>query len=451
MKADLRWLGLNWDEGPETAKEKEFSFRQSERGDIYVEMAKKLMATVGADGKSVAYPCFSTQEEVDAKKAATEESGEFQGNFVSPWRDAPEETVKAKLEAGEPYAVRFRVPKGKRVAIDDVVRGPVGWDAEATIGDFVLLRSTGVPVYNFCVAVDDALMGITHVIRAEEHLTNTLRQGLILEALGFQMPTYAHCSLILGEDGSKLSKRHGATSVAQFAQEGFVPSAMINYLVGLGWNDGTDKEVYTVEELIQAFSMERIQKSPSVFDMQKLRWMNAQHLRAMDDAHLGALMAPFLVEAGLCKASASPLAEVAAHMAKQKIELLVDVLPLVKAALAYDINATLEADASAAKLLQEDFKGLAKALVDAYEAGTFPDATQPTFVDAYGAWVKEFGKTIGRKGKQLMHPIRLALTGVMSGPDVGCQLRIATLAQADGVPCVAIAERMAALKALAQS
>jgi len=451
MKADLRWLGLLWDEGPDTPKQEEVSYRQSERGSFYVDMAKKLIDKMGPDGKTIAYPCFSSQEEVDALKQATETTGEFQGTFVSPWRDAPEDVVKAKLAAGEPYAVRFRVPKGKRVAIDDVVRGPVSWDAEATIGDFVLLRSTGVPVYNFCVAVDDALMGITHVIRAEEHLTNTLRQGLILEALGFKMPTYAHCSLILGEDGSKLSKRHGATSVAQFAAEGFVPSAMINYLVGLGWNDGTDKEVYTVDEIINVFSIERIQKSPSVFDMKKLKWINAQHLKNMDDSALAALLGPFLLNAGLCASKDSPLTGVAAHMCKQKIELLADAVPIVKAALGYELDNTLGTDAAAAQLLSEDFKELAKALVAAYDRGEFPDPTQADFMDKYGSWVKDFGKTIGRKGKQLMQPVRLALTGVMSGPDVGYQLRIATIAHQEGVPAMALEHRMQKLRALADA
>jgi|EP00670_Eutreptiella_braarudii_P006106 glutamyl-tRNA synthetase len=454
MTADLKWLGLQWDEGPGTAKEEEMPFRQSERGSIYHEMAEKLMQQVGSDGKPVAYKCFCTQEELDAKKAKMEESGEFEA-FVSPWRDASEEEVAAKVAAGEEYAVRFRVPPGKRVEIDDIVRGQVGWDAQATIGDFILLRSSGVPVYNFCVAVDDALMGISHVIRAEEHLTNTLRQGLILEALEFAMPTYAHCALILGEDGSKLSKRHGATSVSQFAEEGFVPSAMINYLVGLGWNDGTDKEVYTVEEIIEAFSMDRVQKSPSVFDMTKLKWINGQHLRLMEDAELAGLLGPFLEKEGLAKAADSPIALTAAVMCKQKIELLADAVPLVRDALGYQLTTVVAENKKAAKLVNDGFKGFAAAVVGAYNAGEIPDPTSADFPDAYGTWAKgfldEFAETVGKKSKKLMQPLRLAMTGEMSGPDVGQQLRLVALAQAEGISCVPLEARMAELQAFIEA
>lgn len=453
MKADLRWLGLDWDEGPDLDLPAENCgpFRQSERGDIYMDMAKTLMDTVDSEGKKVAYACFCTQEELNAKKLADEKAGLSQSLFVSPWRDASEEEVAAKIAAGEEYAIRFRVPPGKRVQIEDAVRGTVSWDVNATIGDFVLLRSSGVPVYNFCVAVDDALMGVSNVIRAEEHLTNTVRQALILEALGFTMPDYAHCSLILGEDGSKLSKRHGATSVAQFAEEGFVPSAMINYLVGLGWNDGTDKDVYTVEEVIDAFSVDRVQKSPSTFDMSKLKWVNGQHIKLMEDSELAALLGPFLVSAGVAKAPDSPVAVAAASMSKQKIDLLVEAVDLVKDALAYDFATTVVEDKKAAALVEEDLKGLVTALLEAYDAGEFPDAKSPEFSGEFGKWIKAFGKATGRKGKGLFMPIRLVLTGTMSGPDVGAQLALAGAAEADGVPCVTVAERMDALRTWAAS
>ncbi|CAN0298411.1 unnamed protein product, partial [Laminaria digitata] len=211
MMADLRWLGLDWDEGPD--KEGEVGpYRQSERGEIYKKMADKLVEA------GWAYPCFCTEEELIAKREQAENKNEAP-QYDGTWRDADPAEVKAKIDAGVTYTYRFKVPKGKRVVIQDLVRGQVAWDAEATVGDFILLRSTGVPVYNFCVAVDDAMMGITHVVRAEEHLTNSLRQCLILDALEFPRPQYAHCSLILGEDRSKLSKRHGATSVGQFRQQ----------------------------------------------------------------------------------------------------------------------------------------------------------------------------------------------------------------------------------------
>ena len=254
---DLKWMNLNWDEGPEI--DGPFGpYRQSERKDIYKKVADKLIA----EGK--AYRCFCSEEELDTKRAAAEAAG-LDPKYDGTWRNADPAEIQKKLDNGDEYTVRFKVPPGKVVYIDDIVRGRVTWDAEASLGDFIIMRSNGMPVYNFCVAVDDANMKISHVIRAEEHLTNTLRQLLVLEALGVRPPTYAHCSLILGSDRSKLSKRHGATSLSQFSAQGFLPDAMMNYLANLGWNDGTDKEIYSPKELVEAFDLNRIIKSPSMF------------------------------------------------------------------------------------------------------------------------------------------------------------------------------------------
>lgn len=233
MIQDLKWLGIDFDEGPNFGGD--FGpYRQSERSELYVELAQRLLKS------GHAYPCFCTEEELDAKRKQAEAEGR-PPQYDGTWRDADPAEVQRKIDAGETYTVRFKIPEGTVIKIDDIVRGTVEWDANATVGDFILLRSTGVPVYNFCVAVDDALMGITTVIRAEEHLTNSLRQILILNALGFEVPRYAHCSLILGADRTKLSKRHGATSCDQFRRRGYLPDAMINYLALLGWNDGTTK------------------------------------------------------------------------------------------------------------------------------------------------------------------------------------------------------------------
>jgi glutamyl-tRNA synthetase len=228
---DLEWLGLGWDEGPGVGGGKG-PYRQSERLPLYRSIADHLL------GEGKAYPCFCTKEELEGEKEAQVAAG-AQQRYGGRWRDADPALVQAELDRGTPHVVRFRVPAGAKVVIDDVVRGIISWDAEATVGDFVLLRSSGVPVYNFCVACDDALMGVTTVVRAEEHLTNTLRQGLVLDALAVPRPAYAHCSLILGEDRQKLSKRHGATSCAQFREDGFLSDAMVNYLSLLGWRAGS--------------------------------------------------------------------------------------------------------------------------------------------------------------------------------------------------------------------
>lgn len=223
---DLRWLGLNWDEGPEV-EGKYGPYRQSDRKNIYQNAAQTLV------NEGLAYPCFCTEEELAVKRAHAEATNK-DIRYDGTWRDADPAEVQRRLAAGQPYTLRFKVPRHKTVFIDDIVRGRVTWDTDASLGDFIIMRSNGMPVYNFCVAVDDAHMEITHVIRAEEHLTNTFRQSLILEALHHKPPVYAHCSLILGADKSKLSKRHGAASVQQFSHAGFLPEAMINYLANLG-------------------------------------------------------------------------------------------------------------------------------------------------------------------------------------------------------------------------
>jgi glutamyl-tRNA synthetase len=328
-------MKMDWDEGPRV--EGPYGpYRQSERKPIYKEAADKLIA------QGVAYPCFCTPEELDVKRAEAEAAG-LDPKYDGTWRDADPVEVKKKMDAGEPYTIRFKVPEGKVVSIEDVVRGTVTWHAEDCLGDFIILRSNGMPVYNFCVAVDDASMKITTVVRAEEHLSNTLRQLLVLEAMGHPHPTYAHCSLILGSDRSKLSKRHGAASVQQFSDLGFLPAAMMNYLANLGWNDGTDKEIYTPEELIAAFDLSRVVKSAAVFDMDKLKWVNAQHLKLLPEGELERLVCKHLTAPATGEAMFSPgLTDAATlfvaqgvKLAKKDMEVINDAQPLMEKCFGY--------------------------------------------------------------------------------------------------------------------
>jgi glutamyl-tRNA synthetase len=473
---DLKWLNLDWDEGPEVGGP--FApYRQSERKEIYAQAAEKLIS----EGK--AYRCFATEAELEHSASANATDGDNRSmHFHSPWRDATTEEIQAKLDSGAPYAVRFRVPAGKSVTILDKVRGIVSWETDAALlGDFVILRSNGMPVYNFCVSVDDAEMQITHVIRAEEHLSNTLRQMLILEALKFKPPTYAHCSLILGSDRSKLSKRHGATSVTQFSQQGFVPEAMLNYLANLGWNDGTNKEIYTPQELCEAFSLERIVKAAAVFDMDKLRWINAQHLRlrtaeqmrpivlrelctdtitsdplvvdstnstscvvnSRDTVYNGTLAllpaAYNVPDAELQNifASADKLAQfnaflaIATKIAQRDMEVTTDTKRLVVSCLEYNMTHTLRHDAHVEELLiSEALPAVVQALIADYHSGTLPRTTgDPAFTEAWKAYMKDLGKRLGLKGKGVFHPVRLCLTGRVSGPDVGDQLQLLALSE----------------------
>jgi glutamyl-tRNA synthetase len=458
--ADLTWLGLGWDEGPDTPLAKYGPYRQSERDAVYSKIAARLIS----DGK--AYPCFCTAEELDEMKAAQEAAGATP-RYDGTWRDADPDVVAGKIEAGDPHTVRFKVPPGAKVVIDDAVRGIVSWDADATVGDFILLRSSGVPVYNFCVAVDDAAMGITTVIRAEEHLTNTLRQGLILDALGAPRPRYAHCSLILGEDRQKLSKRHGATSCNQFRLDGFLPDAMVNYLALLGWNDGTDNEIFTRDELIEAFDVNRIVKSPSVFDMDKLRWVNSQHLKRMGVEEILHLVEEQLVSMDMIRAGSDggetrDFVFACTALAKQMLETTRDAATNAKAVLGYDLPHTFDdlPDGSEARMMvaRGNFHAIATRILELHDAGTFPaprpDDPLAAFVDAasgaaivedtqvggeagsypqeYKSIMKSMAKEMDVKGKNLFHPVRLALTGEMSGQDVTKQLSLLAMAERDG-------------------
>lgn len=446
---------------------------------MYIKLANKLIE----EGK--AYKCFCTKEELEEMKAKQEAEG-VPARYDGTWRDADPALVQQKLDEGAEYTVRFKVPEGARIVIEDAVRGTVSWDAESTVGDFILLRSSGVPVYNFCVAVDDASMGITTVIRAEEHLTNTLRQGLILDALGAPRPRYAHCSLILGEDKQKLSKRHGATSCNQFRLDGFLPDAMINYLALLGWNDGTDNEIFTREELIDAFDVDRVVKSPSIFDMSKLKWVNSQHLKMKTVEDLLDLVTEQMRLKGVFKEGADEqkmkdFTFAATSLAKQMMETTADAVNNAQVVLKYNLPASFDdlVDEEAKNMIMEgNFYSIASLLVKQFEAGELPlpdpsdqlaafldgdkkgiiednetGGNAYSFPSAYKAYMKQVAKDLNVKGKNLFHPVRLALTGEMSGQDVTKQLALLSMASdensainKESVQIVALEERMSKLK-----
>eukprot|EP00775_Hariotina_reticulata_P006873 gene6873-7089_t len=396
-------------------------YRQSERTEIYKSYVDKLVAA----GK--AYPCFCTDEELEAMKAEAEAK---------------------KL----PPIYRFRVPASKEISINDIVRGKVTWNTDS-LGDFVVLRSNGLPVYNFCVAIDDALMGITHVLRAEEHLPNTLRQLLVYEALGFTPPVFGHMSLILAPDKSKLSKRHGATSVGDFKTQGYLAPAMVNFLSLLGWNDGTEKEIYTVEELTEAFALDRITKSAAVFDKVKLSWMNGQHLRALPEEELVSLVASSLVAGGVLSDASSPFAAAVARLVKGSVDMLSDAAAQVPQLLSYPLSETLQSEDF--KPIQEDnFLEVASAALAAYESGDLAAAVAGGH-DTFKKWINGVGKAQKRKGKRLFMPMRVALTGRMQGPDVGDLLAALALENGSDVvdrsSFVDLASRMEALKAYVAS
>ena len=271
----MKWLGLDWDEGP---------YYQTQRMDLYREAAQKLLET------GWAYRCYCTPEELEEKRKRALKEGrkpKYDGTCRNR-TDFPED---------QPYVLRFKCPEEGTVVVEDLVKGTVQFDVKE-LDDLVIMRTDGIPTYNFAVVVDDASMGITHIIRGDDHLNNTPRQILIYQALGYPLPKFAHVPMILGQDHKRLSKRHGAVSVLAYRDEGYLPQALTNYLVRLGWSHG-DQEIFSLEELIDLFTLEGIGKSAGVFNPEKLLWLNAHYIRASSDEALAEALKPFLDAEGI--------------------------------------------------------------------------------------------------------------------------------------------------------
>ena len=289
----MRWLGLDWDEGPD--KGGDFGpYSQTERLEIYRRAAHTLLA----EGK--AYPCFCTPEKLAAdKKAAEERHDPFQG-YQRTCRNIDPAEAQARIEAGEPYTIRIKVPLDRGdVIVHDAVHGDVTFNARE-LDDFIIFRSDGTPTYNFATVVDDALMGITHIIRGDDHLSNTPRQIVVYEALCAPVPEFAHISMILGPDGKKLSKRHGATSVEEYRDAGYLSDAFVNYLALLGWSLDGETTIVPRDVLASQFSLDHVSKNPAKSDPERLNWINATYLSAMDNKTFSIqVLIPELVSAGL--------------------------------------------------------------------------------------------------------------------------------------------------------
>ena len=289
----MRWLGLDWDEGPD--KGGDFGpYAQTERLEIY----RKAAHTLLAEGK--AYPCFCTPEKLaEDKKAAEERHDPFQG-YQRTCRNIDPAEAQARIEAGEPYTIRIKVPLDRGdVIVHDAVHGDVTFNARE-LDDFIIFRSDGTPTYNFATVVDDALMGITHIIRGDDHLSNTPRQIMVYEALGAPVPEFAHISMILGPDGKKLSKRHGATSVEEYRDAGYLSDAFVNYLALLGWSLDGETTIVPRDVLASQFSLDHVSKNPAKSDPERLNWINATYLSAMDNKTFSVqVLIPELVSAGL--------------------------------------------------------------------------------------------------------------------------------------------------------
>ncbi len=382
----LRWLGLDWDEGPDKGGPYA-PYRQSERLDLYKEQAAKLLT----DGK--AYRCYCTPEELEAeRRQAQAEKRPYKYSrrcLIDPPKDRTE------------FAVRFKVPGGK-VHFTDMIRGAMTFDADL-IGDFIIVKSDGFPTYNFASPVDDAAMKITNVIRGEEHLSNTPYQLMIVDALGFERPTaYAHMPLILAKDGTKLSKRkHPETNLVMYREQGYLPEAMINYLALLGWNPGTEQEIFTFDELVRVFSFDRVQHAGARFDWEKLNWINRQWIDAMDDTELARRLQPFLPQ----------LDEATVSRAVPALKTRMTTLAGAAALLEY-----LWTDPSAPELDPESTERLKAAAAALRDVTWEPAAIHETLMRVVESSAQGPNKTF--------MPIRLAVTGKKISPPIDYTLAL---------------------------
>ncbi len=383
----MNWLGLAHDEGP---------FYQMQRMDRYKAVIQQMLAA------GTAYHCYTTPEELDRMREEQRARG-LKPRYDGTWRPEPGKTLPTPPAGAQPV-VRFRNPLDGVVAWDDLVKGRIEI-ANAELDDLVIARADGTPTYNFCVVVDDWEMGITHVIRGDDHVNNTPRQINILQALGAQVPLYAHLSMILGDDGQKLSKRHGAVSVMQYFDDGYLPEAVLNYLARLGWSHG-DAEIFSMAQFCEWFDLDHITPSAAQFNTEKLNWLNAHYLKQTDNERLAALVRPRLEARGVTVGETPSLAAIAG-LYKERVATLNE---LADAAEVFYIGIHPAAELLAQHLSPEAVPALAD-----FIAGLRDVAWE---APAIGALIKETVSRHGLKMPKLAMPLRVLLTGQAQTPSV---------------------------------
>ncbi len=408
---DLRWLSLSWDEGPDVGGPVG-PYRQSERTELYHGAAERLLQ------EDQAYRCFCSDAELEAERDSQRTAG-VAPRYSGRCRRLSREEVLARIRGGEPHAVRFRIvsrspePRDLTVSFEDRLRGRVEFPL-AEMGDPVILRRDGRPTYNFGVVVDDAAMGISLVLRGDDHLSNTPRQVLLFRALGHPLPGFAHLPMVRGPDGSRLSKRHGATSIAQCRSLGYPPEAVLNALALLGWSPRHDRTLLGLDEMVADFELDRASRAPGIFDPAKLDWISGQHIQAMSEARIGREAVDRLVLAGLLPEDAlsrdGEWVEALGRILRGSIARFAQVPGRCSGLFA---SGGWPTDPDATKALQgESARSVVEALV--LKADSHP----PLDRDAWRALVDSVRGETGVKGKPLFMPIRVAITGSVSGPEL---------------------------------
>ena len=403
IKNSLRWLGLNWDEGVDVGGPY-VPYRQTERLDIYGKYVDQLLES------GHAYKCYCTEEELEEQREKCKQKGELP-RYLNQCRELTEKEQE-EFAKNRKNVIRFRVPENETIKINDEVRGTVTFESDG-IGDFVIVKSDDIPTYNFAVVIDDATMDITHVIRGEEHLTNTPRQILIYKALGLPEPIFAHVSLILGKDKSKMSKRHGDTSVEQYIKKGYLPEALINFLALMGWAPEGEEEIFTMEQLVDKFSLDRVSKSPAVFDVEKLNYINGYYIRNSSIEMLTKMAMPYLQEAGYVPK------EVDANYEKW----LQGVISVARNYISYMAEITDHVDV----FFNDEFKVEDDMAIEVLKGEQVPDVLkvlqaklekEELYPEMVKALLKEICTDLNLGGKKVFMPVRVALTGKTKGPEI---------------------------------
>ncbi len=390
----MHWLGLEWDEGP---------YYQTKRYDRYNEVVEQLLA------EDKAYKCYASKELLDEVRA------EQEANKEMPRYDANHPKIKAANEAakeGDPCCIRFRNPKEGSVVFDDQIRGRIEI-SNSQLDDLIIRRTDGSPTYNFCVVIDDWDMGITHVVRGEDHINNTPRQINIYKALGAPVPTFAHCAMILGDDGAKLSKRHGAVSVMQYRDEGYLPEALNNYLVRLGWSHG-DQEIFTLDEMVQYFTLNAISKSASAFNTDKLKWLNNHYIKTLAPEYIAQQLQWHLDDQKLSIANGPAITDVITLVA-ERCHTLVEMVAQIR----YFYEDFTEFDAKAAK---KHLRGVAKEplTLALSKIEALQDWSAENLHGVIEAVCAELDVGMGKVGM----PLRVAVTGAGQSPSVDATMAL---------------------------
>ncbi len=400
---DLKWLGFDWDEGPDKGGNYG-PYRQSERVNMYQKYAQKLVD----EGK--AYYVYAEHEEMEklrekliSESKAPHYTREMLQSLLSP------QEVERRKKASKKPAIYFSMERKERI-LHDLVKGEVKF-GEDSMGDFAILRSNGLPTYNFAVVIDDALMKITHVIRGDDHLSNTVKQMALYEALGFEVPSFAHLSTILGPDRTRLSKRHGSTSIEEYRKRGYLPQAMVNYLSLLGWSHPELKEIISLDELIKVFDLDRVSKNPAVYDEKKLTWMNGQYVRNLPDDEFYEYAKPFIVPKLFSEEEYTTNKKwitLALKSVKSEVETLVELPEKLSVYLEEpEVDSALRTNLEKSGVLMA-FKSLQNAY-ESLDEWKVEDILKVT---------KKVLKESKVKGKDFYHPLREILTGKDSGPDL---------------------------------